>query len=121
MPILNVEIVGDPSSDVDGVAAAVAAMAGELFGGPPGGTWVRLHVLPAGQYAENGPPLAPPEWPVFVSVLHRQPPGGAALQAQMRALTDGLARLLGRPSERVHLVYEPAAAGRQSFGGRLVV
>lgn len=120
MPILTVEIVGEMPSSPDLLAAACAAIAGDVLGSAPGGTWVKLRALPAAHYAENGPALAPSEWPVFVSVLQRQPPTGAALQREMRVLTEGLARVLGRPSERVHLEYEPAGAGRLSFGGRFV-
>ena len=121
MPILDVEIVGEtPPASTDHLARAIADMAGAMLGSRPGGTWVKLRALPATSYAEDGPPAAPGELPVFVTVLHREPPVGPALEAEVAALTDGLARLLDRPRERVHLQYLPAAVGRQSFGGRLV-
>jgi hypothetical protein len=58
--------------------------------------------------------------PLFVRILHARPPTGAALQAEVAALTTALARASGRPVERVHLEYAPAGAGRIAFGGRLV-
>jgi hypothetical protein len=121
VPILDVEIVGErlPTPLAD-LAPALARMAGEVLGCPPGRAWVRLRILPAEHYAENGPPLAPGDLPVFVTLLHREPPVGPALETEVAALTDGLACVLGRPRERMHLEYLPAARGRQSFGGRLV-
>jgi hypothetical protein len=121
MPILDVEIVGDPSPSSTGrLSGAVAEMAGEVLGSRPGGTWVKLRFLPPEQYAENGPPPTPGELPVFATILHREPPVGPALEREIAALTEGLARVLARAPDRVHLQYLPAAAGRQSFGGRLV-
>jgi hypothetical protein len=43
----------------------------------------------------------------------RAPEGASA------GITEAIAGCLGRPPERVHVRYEPAAAGRQAFGGNL--
>jgi len=60
------------------------------------------------------------ELPAFVTILHAHPPAGAALAAEVLAVTSAVANCLGRPAERVHVQYAPAAAGRQAFGGKLV-
>ena len=44
----------------------------------------------------------------------------ARLQAEVSALTEAVAKTVGRPAACVHVAYEPAAAGRISFGGKLV-
>ena len=121
MPILDVTLVlRDPSRPRSGLAAAMADAAGAVFGAPPGRVWVRLAVLPATDYAENGvAPDALPT-PVFVTVLHARPPQGDALAAQARALSSALGAAAGCASEQVHIVYAPAGAGRVAFGGRLV-
>jgi hypothetical protein len=119
MPIIDVEIVTNSAAEFDAVSApSLADALGGLFGSPRGGTWVRLRRLDAQRYAENDEP-APPQ-PVFVTVLHALPPAGAALDAEVRALTDRVAGVLGRPAAHVHVQYAPPAIGRQAFGGRLV-
>ena len=56
---------------------------------------------------------------MFVTVLKAQRPTGLALEADVRALTEGVARVCGRPVENVHVLYEPEVQGRIAFGGRL--
>jgi phenylpyruvate tautomerase PptA (4-oxalocrotonate tautomerase family) len=118
MPILDVEIVASQALD-DGLASRIADMAAQVFGSPPGGTWVRVRSLPKECYAENG--VASPEgWhSVFVTVLKAQRPTGLELGAEVRALTEGVARICGRPMENVHVLYEADAQGRIAFGGKL--
>jgi hypothetical protein len=119
MPILDVEPVLP-----DGVAApnaqVLADAAGRVFGTAPGHTWVRLRPLASSAYAENGAAVAADALPVFVTVLHAQPPLGDALVLQVQALTIELADVFGIPPQRVHVQIAPAGAGRQSFGGKLV-
>ena len=117
MPILTVEIVGPAPR---GVASRIADAAGEVFGAGPGTTWVRLHRITSADYAENGG--GPPRGvrPVFASVLKRGVAGGPALEREAAALTAAIAKAVGRSVENVHVVYEPPAAGRLAFGGRLV-
>ena len=118
MPILDVEIVTSESLG-GGLAARIADMAAQVFGGPPASTWVRVRSLPQEHYAENGTP-SPEGWhSVFVTVLKAQRPAGLALEAEVRALTEGVARVCGRPVENVHILYEPDAQGRIAFGGSL--
>lgn len=120
MPILDVQIVGPLAPPLEaGVAARLAAAAAGVFASPPGATWVRLHRLAAEDYAENGgidPGESPP---VFVALLLADPPEGAARASQAAALAAALAGVVGRPSERVHILYEPAGRGRVAFGGVL--
>jgi hypothetical protein len=121
MPIVDIEVVtqaaGSPRLPE---ARALADALGRVFGSATGRTWVRVHALDAACYAENDSPVAAGDLPVFVTVLHARPPTGAALQAEVSALTEAVAACAAREVSRVHVSYAPAAAGRQAFGGRLV-
>ena len=119
MPILEVEIVGDPKSDTEGLARRLADAAGLALGSGPHGTWVRLRYLPADQYAENGGLIAG-TLPVFVNLILADPPAGAELARVLGELTDAIAAGAGRPPENVHIAVEPGARGRIAFGGKLV-
>ena len=122
MPLIDLEIVVPSHAEPPG-AAAVAALADALarvFGSAPGHTWLRVRQLDRAAYAENGTLLSDAELPVFATVLHAHPPLGAALEAEVAALTLALADALRRPADRVHVQYAPAAAARQAFGGTLV-
>jgi len=124
MPMIEIERVlpdGRPAAP-PGLAQALADVAGHALGSARGHTWLRLRALPAAAYAESGmPPLADDALPVFVTVLQAHPLQGEALAAQVRALTEALARVLICDPGRVHVQIAPAAAGRKAFGGRLVV
>ena len=120
MPIVDVEIVGSESVASD-LATRLADMAGQVFGGPPASTWVRVRLLPRHLYAENGTETPEGRHSVFVTVLKAQRPTGAALETEVRALTEGVANVCGRPLENVHILYESDAQGRIAFGGRLRV
>ena len=120
MPILDVELVGPvPERVRSGLARRIADGAGEALGSRPQGTWVKLRFLPVEAYAENagGPPAG--AQPVLVSVLQAEPPRGDELSEQASRLTAAIAEACSRPHENVHIVFEPPAAGRISFGGRL--
>ena len=118
MPILDIEVV--TSGTLDGsLASRLADMAGQIFGSPPASTWVRLRTLPEHLYAENNT-SQPDGWrSVFVTVRKAVCPTGAALEAEVRALAEGVARVCERPMESVHILYEPDARGRIAFGGSL--
>jgi hypothetical protein len=122
MPILDMECVLPAGSAVASVGTAqrLADAAGRVFGSKPGRTWVRLRTLDAAAYAENDARLDADSLPVFVTVLHAHVPVGAALAAQVMALTQAVADALGVDAQRVHVQMAPAGAGRQAFGGRLV-
>ena len=119
MPIVDIECVRDaalPWPEAQPLADAL----GRVFASPPGRTWVRLRRLDALDYAENETPLGNAARPVFVTVLQAHPPEGDTLAAEVRAVTDAVAQVLGCEPERVHVQYSPPAAGRHAFGGRLV-
>ena len=65
-------------------------------------------------------PVTAADWPVFVTVTRRALPERAALGREAAALGQAVARAVGRPAERVHVEYAPAAGGRIAFGGTLV-
>jgi phenylpyruvate tautomerase PptA (4-oxalocrotonate tautomerase family) len=120
MPILTVEIVlADRELEPD-LAQSLADAAGRALGSPPGQTWVRVRPLGRDRYAENESRIGDGDLPVFVTVLMRRSPVGADLQAEVTALTQAVAQVVRRPATCVHLEYAPAAAGRVSFGGKLV-
>jgi phenylpyruvate tautomerase PptA (4-oxalocrotonate tautomerase family) len=122
MPILDIECVlpAGSTAALAGAAQRLADTAGRALGSKPGHTWVRLRMLDATAYAENDATLDADGLPVFVTVLHAHVPQGAALTAQVNALTQAVAESLGVDAQRVHVQMAPAAAGRQAFGGRLV-
>jgi len=124
LPIVDVEIVTD-GVDVDdgdvsaGLAQTLADDIGECLGAAVGTTWVRLRTLPRQRYAESGGgPSGPP--PIFVTVLSRRRPEGARMSAIVAEVTAVVAGRTGRPSDRVHVVFDADAAGRVAFGGRIV-
>jgi phenylpyruvate tautomerase PptA (4-oxalocrotonate tautomerase family) len=115
MPILSIEIVAE-ATPADGLAQRIADAAADVLAAPAGTLWVRLRHLDPAMYAENAS-NAP--HPIFVSVLKRTAPASHAADEHAR-LAARIASVVGVPVDRVHITYEPAAAGRQSFGGRLV-
>lgn len=120
MPILDVEVVLRPGESLrPTLAADIANRAAEVFGSPPGRTWVKLHLIQANHYAEDGQ-TAVGRHPVFVSVLKSQPPSPEIMPAEVEQLTHAIAEACARPADNVHLIYQPAAVGRVAFGGRLV-
>jgi phenylpyruvate tautomerase PptA (4-oxalocrotonate tautomerase family) len=120
MPILTIEIVLRPGETLPShLAADIADRAGEVFGSPPGRTWVKLRGIPVEHYAENGG-AAEGVYPVFVSVLKSRYLPPDEMQTEVTRLTTAIAQASARPVENVHLVYEPAGAGRVAFGGNLV-
>lgn len=121
MPIVTVELVADPDRPLGvNLAQSLADAVGRALNSPPGQTWIRLRSLRREEYAENDVHVDAPELPVFVAILERQPPTGAALLAEVSALTHAIADTVGRPTACIHIEYAPAAAGRISFGGKLV-
>ena len=115
MPILDVEVVADGAPEA-GLAQRIADAAAEALAAPPSTLWVKLRHLDPAMYAENA---AHAPHPVFVSVLKRTIPTSGAAEEHAR-LAAAIARTIGVPVGQLHITYEPASAGRQSFGGRLV-
>jgi phenylpyruvate tautomerase PptA (4-oxalocrotonate tautomerase family) len=120
MPILDVTIVLGPGETLPAdLAQRLADAAGHVFAAPPGRVWVTLHAEPADHYAENATARADTPRPVLVRLTQAVPAEASARAAQATALTQALAAALDRDSSLVHLIYEPPAAGRIAFGGRL--
>ena len=116
MPILDVEIVGSVPNE-ERLAQRLADAAGRALDSRPEGTWVKVHRIDSDSYAENA---GTGEFsPVFISLILASPPQGATLKSQMAALTEAVALTLGRPAENVHILLQPPARGRISFGGKL--
>ena len=121
MPILDVLLVVPEGAPLPaGLAAAIADGAGTLLNAPAGRVWVRLSVLPADHYAENGVAPADLPRPVFVTVMHADLPDAEQLSAQARALSDAVAWVVGCDADRVHVEFAPSGRGRVAFGGRLL-
>lgn len=117
MPIVDITLVQERQPD-DDVAQRLADACGAVLGSAPQGTWVRLKVLNPSHYAENGADQTP--CPVFVEVMRRDLPDESALAGEARRLSEAVAEVVGRSREHVHVVYQPAAAGRVAFGGELL-
>lgn len=121
MPIVTVEVVVNPDRALEpSLAQSLADAIGHTLDSPPGQTWVRLHSLERNGYAENEVVVDAGGLPVFVTVLKRQVPLGAELQAEVASLTQAIAQVVGRPVASVHIEYAAAAANRVAFGGKLV-
>jgi phenylpyruvate tautomerase PptA (4-oxalocrotonate tautomerase family) len=120
MPIVDVEVVGPVADGIRvGLAQRLADAIGAALGSPPQGTWVRVRFLEELAYAENGAGRPEDARPVFVSILLGELPDRDVLSQHALRLATAVAKACGRPSERVHIVFEPAALGRIAFGGRL--
>lgn len=121
MPIIDVQLVLDADAGASaGLASVLADDLGRLLHAAPGRLWLRLHLLPASQYAENAVSIADQDLPVFVAVLHARLPEAGELATQAEAIARVVAAAVGRSPERVHVEYAPAGVGRVAFGGRLV-
>lgn len=121
MPIVDIELVCQTDAEFSAISArALADALGRAMGSEAGHTWVRMHLLGSQAYAENEVSVDAADLPVFVTVLQTKLPAIPELAAEVKAITAAVAACVGRPAERVHVQYAPAAAGRQAFGGRLV-
>lgn len=120
MPIIDAQVVvTDGTRLPPGTAKALADSLAEVFTAPPGRVWVRLGLLPAGSYAENGD--SPVVQPVFLRVLQADVPAPEALASQSRAIARAVGTCLGRLPEHVHVEYAPPGRGRVAFGGELLM
>jgi enamine deaminase RidA (YjgF/YER057c/UK114 family) len=120
MPIADVTIVGAIASEAP-LAQHLANAIETALEAPLGSTWVRVHHLPASDYAESGEThntIAP----VFVELLRRTwPTDPDARAASLLAVCEAVATVTGRPRTSVHCLAEPPAAGRMAFGGERLV
>ena len=120
MPILEVEFIGAVSREIrSGLAQRIADAAAAAFDSAPQGTWVKLRFLDEKSYAENSAVRPSTAQPVFVSVTQSSLPAEPERSEQASVLSNAIADLSDRPVENVHILFEPPAAGRIFFGGRL--
>ena len=122
MPICDVLCIGDDdgaTAEPSGRAAALADALGAVWPSPPGRVWVRLQLMAASAYAENGGAVDPSALPVFVTLTLARWPEADRLAAEIRAVAQAVAGCIGRDVERVHVELAPPAAGRMAFGGEL--
>ncbi|MEO5764832.1 MAG: hypothetical protein ABIR52_05940 [Casimicrobiaceae bacterium] len=121
MPIVDVTLVVELDVELaPDLARLLADGIGRALKSPPGQTWVRLHVLAPDRYAENQSTPQANDLPVFANVLQRQLAQASELEREISALTEAIAQSTARPPACVHVEFAPAAAGRLSFGGKLV-
>lgn len=129
MPIVSIELLQDSVGAERVPEATVRALAdglGALFGSKPAGTWVKISYLDRGSYAENHAQnaeengLPPDVRPVFIQVIKGELQPEAELRDEAKRVCELVAGLLQRPAENTHVIYEPPAAGRIAFGGKLV-
>jgi len=121
MPIVDVEIVLRPNETFrQEIVAQLAAELGEVFHSPQRGTWVKVRGLPADHYAENSGMLEG-VYPVFLTIIKSEVPLPDEIQKEVEKITDAVAQICGRPSENVHVIYQPEGKGRVAFGGKLIL
>ena len=121
MPIVDIEIVLRANEIIrEEMVSELADELGEIFHSSPGKTWLKVRLLAAAQYAENG---GKPEgvYPIFVTVLKSKMPSMEELQEEMAKITGVVAHICGRPSENIHVIFQPEGRGRVAFGGKLVL
>ena len=116
MPILNIEIVGPEHGGKH--TQSLADAAARILDSKPGGTWVKVQFIPESHYAESGE-LAEGIKPVFVSVLLARCGDQLKLSQMATELSGAFAKILGRPQDNIHILFEPSAVGRIAFGGRM--
>src|SRR5262245_3485067 len=117
MPILNVEIVG--SATENKLAQRLADVAATVFDTHKGNVWVKVHFIPKSQYAENG---GTPDGlnPVFLTIQLGQSFGKKSNGEVATGLTESVSKLLDRPKENIHIIFEPSLKGRVAFGGKML-
>lgn len=122
MPILDIEFVLSENELLPAtLAQKIAEKAGEVFGSAAGGTWVKVHPVPAGHYAENTADTADKAYPVFVSILRAETPPQDRLHIEAAKLAESLAPICNRSPENIHIIYLPDGRGRLAFGGKLII
>ena len=120
MPIVDIEIVLRANEAIrQEKVSELADELGDIFHSSPGKTWVKIHPLTSDQYAESG---GMPEdvYPLFVTVMKSELPSTEELQNEVAKITGAVAQICGRPSENIHVIYQPEGKGRVAFGGKIV-
>ena len=120
MPIVDIEIVLRANETLrKDMVSELADELGNIFHSPSGGTWVKVHCLPAERYAENGgTPTS--VYPIFVTIIKSALPAPAEIQQEVEWITGSVAQICDRPSENVHVIYQSEGRGRVAFGGKII-
>lgn len=120
MPILKIEIIGEPDVyDRKDLARNIADSIGQALNAGPQDVWVRISVISPSDYAENNGDVE--YLPVFASVLKMENPEIEELKKEIDKITNCIAESCNRPKENVHVSYDLPAKERQAFGGELQV
>ena len=120
MPLVVIELIGGETPVSPRLAPRLADALGKIFGSEPEQTWVRVRSLPLEAYAENDTAAPLGSNAVFVEVTKRDRPPSVLLATEAALIAAAVGQVCARPAERVHVIYEPPAAGRVAFGGKLV-
>ena len=121
MPILEVEMVCDNTRPFEPEwAQRIADLAGGVFETARGQTWVKMRKLEHTGYAENGVAASETPSPVFVHVMKKRMGDPEEIQDEVKKLSKGIAEILGKPLENVHIIFDRDAVGRIAFGGEFV-
>ena len=121
MPIVDIEIVLRANEAIrDDMVSELADELGEIFHSSPGETWIKVHLLSADRYAENG---GTPDgvYPIFVTVMKSKLSPFEETQQEVAKITGAVAQICGRPWDNVHVIYQPEGRGRVAFGGNIVL
>jgi phenylpyruvate tautomerase PptA (4-oxalocrotonate tautomerase family) len=121
MPIVDIDIVLGPNeANRKEMVSELANELGEIFHSSPGETWIKVQTLSANQYAENGG-TQDGVYPVFVTIIKSKLSSIEEMQNEVAKITGAVAQICGRPSENIHVIYQPEGRGRVAFGGKLVL
>ena len=121
MPLVDIEITLKYREKLPiNLASVLANELGKIFKSPPSTTWVKLYGLSENHYAENDRSLEGGAHPVFVRIIKSEVPETITLEHEVKEITRTVAKICKRPTENVHIIYEPEGRGRVSFGGKMV-
>ena len=121
MPIVDIEIVLRANEAIrEEVISELANELGKIFDSSPGETWIKIHPLSADQYAENGG-TQDGIYPIFATVMKSKLSSFEEMQKEVAKITGAIAQISGRPSDNIHVIYQPEGRGRVAFGGKIVL
>ena len=120
MPIVTVDIIGEPGPSETKLAQELADACAPAFPPEHREVWLQVRFTPGRDWAVSGGPASERPAPILVHVVREVNPQGKDLEREIRGITAAVARVAARPAENVHVTYEPSALGRMAFGGKLL-
>ena len=120
MPIVIVDIIGDPTQGEEGLAQRLADACSPAFPPEHREVWLQVRFTPARDWAVSGGATQNRPLPVLVSVTREVNPQGKDLALEVRGITQAVAHALARTEQDVIVTYEPSGKGRMAFGGNLL-